>query len=291
VTDLAGNEIARFRVHRVDAEHDSLEFTIPGRTSKHMARRAGLRPSLDWSNEQAYSLWKDSDALDRSALEWQDALVRPVGALPRTVISETVQTDTEWAGGFRASVTRKIGTHISYQTGRKETGLVFISSFSADGAELGSSQWWPHEQTFAWSFPGLTEGYLDAPRLQKTGGWTFTPDMAWMNTQNLAFYQFHSLVEARGSISDRRGGWLERVASFVAPTLFANEIGCDGLHWLDGSIFRPCCDSHDRCYAKAGCTANTWWMWWSSWQCDMCNTFTVFCFGTGGGSRLFVRYP
>ena len=41
---------------------------------------------------------------------------------------------------------------------------------------------------------------------------------------------------------------------FVAPTLSANEPGCDGLHWLDGTVFRYCCDVHDLCYAKVGCT-------------------------------------
>jgi hypothetical protein len=291
VKDLAGNEIALFRVHRVDADRDSLEFAIPGRTARHMTRRQGLRATLDWSNEQAYSLWKDRGAPDSSALEWQDALVRPVGAPKRSVGAEVVLTETEWASGFSASVTKKMGTHISYLTGRKTTGLVFISSFSAHGAELGSSQWWPEEQTFAWSFPGLTEGYLDAHRLQKAGGWTFTPDMAWMKTQSLAFYRFHSLAEGRGSAAERRAGWLDRLGAFIAPAVRANEVGCDGLHWLDGSIFRPCCDSHDICYAKEGCTASTWWMWWSSWRCDACNAFAVFCFASGGGGHVFFRFP
>jgi hypothetical protein len=67
----------------VDAESDSLEFKLADRpdiSPRHMARRSGLRPTLDWSNEQAYSLWKDRDALDRSSLEWQDTLMRPAGA-------------------------------------------------------------------------------------------------------------------------------------------------------------------------------------------------------------------
>lgn len=291
VTDPAGNELATFRVHRVDAGHDSLEFSMPDRLTRHFARRETVRPTLDWANEQAYSLWRDRDALESAGLEWQDALVRPVGATARDIHRDILRTDTEWTGGFSASVTRKIGTHTSFSTGRKATGLVYVSAFRTHGTEVGSSQWWPQEQTFAWLFPGLTEGYVDASRLSESGGWPFAPDMGWMNTQNLAFFQFHSLVNAGGTVSERRGSWRDLLGDMLAITVHANEEGCDGLHWLDGSIFRPCCDSHDLCYAKNGCTWNTWWQWWSSWRCDSCNAFAVFCFGTGGASHVFTREP
>jgi hypothetical protein len=294
LTDLAGNDMVTFRVHHVDAESDSLEFTLadrPDRPARHAARRSGLRPTLDWSNEQAYSLWKDRDALDRSSLEWQDTLMRPTGAPKRNLSGMALQTDTEWRGGFSATAGRKIGTHISGVTGRQTTGVVFISSFRRDGIEIGSSQWWPQEQAFAWSFPGLTEGYVDASRLRQNGGWPLTPDMAWLNTQNLAFYQFHTLVKERGTVSARSGGWLDKIGAFIAPILHANEPGCDDLHWLDQSLFRPCCDRHDLCYSKEdpACGASSWWMFWSSWQCDLCNIQVVFCFGTAG--HVYYRYP
>lgn len=296
LTDLAGNDMVAFRVHHVDANSDSLEFTLadrPDRAARHAARRSGLRPTLDWSNEQAYSLWKDRDALDRSSLEWQDTLMRPTGAQKRSLGAAPLQTDTEWRGGFSATVIKKVGTHISYVTGRQTTGIVFISSFRKDGTEIGSSQWWPQEQTLAWAFPGLTEGYVDASRLRQNGGWRMTPDMAWLNTQNLAFYKFHTLVKERGTISARNSGWLGKIGAVIAPILQANEPGCDYLHWLDQSIFRPCCDSHDMCYSKQepACGANSWWMWWSSWRCDECNIYAVACFMTGGGSHVFQRYP
>jgi hypothetical protein len=294
LTNMAGNDIAAFKVHHVDAETDSLEFTIadrPDTSARHVARRSGLRPTLDWTNEQLYSLWKDRDALG-SSLEWQDTLVRPAGAQPRNIGDATLQIDTEWRGGFSASVIRKTGTHISYLTGRRTTGLVFISSFNRDGVEAGSSQWWPDEQTFAFAFPGLTEGYVDAARLKHQGGWTFVPDMAWLNTQNLAFYQFHSLVKERGSVSQRHGTWLDKIGAVIAPQLHANEPGCDSLHWLDGSIFRACCDTHDICYERQdpSCSSSSWWMWWSSWRCDACNIYVVYCFLTGGGS-VYYRFP
>jgi hypothetical protein len=290
--DLAGNEVATFRVHRIDADNDSLEFRLPGGLTRHAGRRKGLRPSLDWSNEQAYSLWRDRASLGGGALEWQDTLIRPAGARRRNSGGDALQTDTEWAGGFSASVVRKIGTHTSYITKRPTTGVVFISAFKRDGAEIGFSQWWPEEQTLAWSFPGLTEGFVDASRLQPTGGWTFTPDMAWLNTQNFAFQQFHTAAAFRGALS-RPNGWLEKIGAFISPTLLANEPGCDYLHWLDQSIFRPCCDSHDRCYQKQepACGWSSWWMWWSSWQCDLCNMAAVFCFTTAPGSHVLHRFP
>ena len=296
LADLAGNDIAGFRVHHVNAENDTLEFTLadrPEKGARHAARRSGLRPTLDWSNEQAYSLWKDRDALDRSPLEWQDALMRPAGAHERNPSVTPLQTDTEWRGGFSATVIRKSGTHTSYVTGRRTTGMVFISNFRKDGVEIGSSQWWPQEQVFAWAFPGLTEGYVDTSRLVQNGGWPMTPDMGWMNTQNLAFYQFHTLVKERGTISARNAGWLEKIGAAIVPILHAGEAGCDYLHWLDQSIFRPCCDSHDICYGKQdpACGWISWWVWWSSWQCTECNMFAVACFMTGGGSHVFQRYP
>ena len=207
LTDLAGNDKVAVSSAHVDAQSDSLEFTLadkpagPDRAARHAARRSGLRPTLDWSNEQAYSLWKDRDALDRSSLEWQDTLMRPAGAPGRNPGGTALRTDTEWRGGLSATVISKVGTHISYVTGRQTTGIVFISSFRKDGNEVGSSQWWPQEQTLAWSFPGLTEGFVDAARLRQSGGWPITPDMGWLNTQNLAFYRFHTLVKERGTIS------------------------------------------------------------------------------------------
>jgi len=293
VTDLSGNEVATLRANHGAAANDVLEFTSGDGIMTRTTRREGVRATLDWGAQQAYSLWQDGNALRDAPLEWQDTLLRPRGASRRDTAGASLQSDTEWAGGFSATVIRKVGRHVSYQNGRQVTGLVLLSAFKQDGVEVGASQWWPEEQTFAWSFPGLTEGYVDASRLQRDGGWTFGPDMAWLNTQNLAFHQFHTLLKTQGRVSERKGGWLERLGAFVAPKLLANEPGCDYLHWLDATVFRPCCDSHDQCYAKAdpACGSDSWWRWWSSWQCDACNISVVFCFATGGGSHVFQRFP
>jgi hypothetical protein len=135
----------------------------------------------------------------------------------------------------------------------------------------------------------LTEGYVDASLLKRAGGWTFTPDVAWVNVQSFAFQHFHRLVAEKGFVAGRREGWMQQALGFWLPTLQANEAGCDGLHWLDGSLFRPCCDVHDRCYQRYGCNSSSWWLWWNSWTCDGCNAVAVFCFVTNRGP--FYRSP
>ncbi len=71
-----------------------------------------------------------------------------------------------------------------------------------------------------------------------------------------------------------------------------NEPGCDNLHWLDGTVFRACCDRHDLCYEANGCNSNSWWWPFAgSWSCQRCNVTVVHCFCTlsnpyycGGGA-------
>jgi hypothetical protein len=78
------------------------------------------------------------------------------------------------------------------------------------------------------------------------------------------------------------GGWM-RAWSFRGRggAALVNEPGCDNLHWLDGSVFRACCDQHDRCYEANGCSASSWWWPFSgSWSCERCNVGVVYCFCT-----------
>lgn len=84
-------------------------------------------------------------------------------------------------------------------------------------------------------------------------------------------------------------GW-----TLTGTTAVVNEPGCDNLHWLDGSVFRMCCDQHDTCYETNGCSAGSWWWPFSgSWSCQKCNARVVYCFCTmgnpaycgGGGSN------
>ena len=66
----------------------------------------------------------------------------------------------------------------------------------------------------------------------------------------------------------------------------------DDLHWLDGTVLRFCCDVHDLCYEKYGCTSSSWWRVWSSWTCNSCNAGAIWCFAGGGAGRgPFHPYP
>jgi hypothetical protein len=282
VLDSGGNELATFKVIHIDSGNDRLSFSIAEREIVSASPRGGLRPTLDWSNQQAYSLWKDH-VREGTALEWQDALMRAGGASPRPQDWNALETRTEWGGGLSAVARRRRGPEINVLTGKPIAGDVVVSHISRDGLEVGVSYYYPADRLFAWSLPDLTEGYVDPKRLSAVGGWPITPDMGWMNTQNLAFYQFHTALKQPGSPEQgRRIGWLDRFEQFFAPSVRADTAGCDGLHWLDGTQFRPCCDEHDRCYASYGCAAYTWWWWGGPWQCEFCNAFVVFCFETGG---------
>ena len=77
-----------------------------------------------------------------------------------------------------------------------------------------------------------------------------------------------------------QGIW-QRPWQFGGAGTVVDEPGCDNLHWLDGSIFRACCDQHDRCYESNGCNAGSWWWPFSgTWSCERCNAAVVYCFCT-----------
>jgi len=100
-----------------------------------------------------------------------------------------------------------------------------------------------------------------------------------------------------GARSPRADSWRSLPWQFGGRGAATNEEGCDNLHWLDGSIFRVCCDVHDRCYEANGCSSSSWRWPFSggTWSCARCNVGAVYCFctlanpaycggGAGGGS-------
>src|SRR5688572_7751158 len=105
LTDLVGNDLATFKVHRVDAMNDVLEFRSTDVAEIRPSRRTSSRPTLDWASRQAYSLWKDR-ATGASQLEWQDGLLRPRGARVRDLDREISELHTEWANGLSATASR-----------------------------------------------------------------------------------------------------------------------------------------------------------------------------------------
>ena len=196
LTDLVGNDLATFRVHRVDAMNDVLEFRSTDVPQIRPTRRdSSSRPTLDWASRQAYGVWKDQ-ATGASPLEWQEGCCGLVVPVCATSIGTSASSARSGPTGSPPPPA-EAPTRRHVMTGAPARGNAFISRLTKDNAEVGSSRWYVEERVLAWSFPGLTEGYLDDGRLKPIGGWPFTPDLAWANVQSFAFHYFHTLMACR----------------------------------------------------------------------------------------------
>ncbi len=274
ITDASGNELGRFDVA------DTLRYTAAAGGSLEAIVRADVRPTLEWANRQAYGLLKEGT----DNLSWKGGLMRAGNRdlRPRVV-------ETEWAGGLTAKTTRRANVRDAGAGGRVFTGEALSARLTRNGAELGVSDWYAQSGVFRFSIPSLrVYGSIEPKHLERYGGWPFTPDAEWLNLQLLAFHHFKSLIEEKGFVASNVKGCgqqpslASRFANLLVPRLQANEEGCDGLHWLDGTIYRFCCDVHDRCYEKYGCSSSSWWQIWSSWLCNRCNSWAAWCFASGG---------
>jgi hypothetical protein len=284
LVDASGNEIAHFQVHRPDGLHDMLRYVDPAGSVLQAIGDPGVHPTLDWSNQQVYHLWKDRVDPSSTALQWQNGMMRPRGAAARDAEQDIVELEAEWIGGLTATTVRKMAHHHEAVQGRFVDGEALATRLTnADGVEIGVSYWYSRPQLYVWSIPTLrTGGFIGPEHLHADyGGWPFVPDMAWMNLQALAFHHFKGLINQQRFVARARPG-TGGIVQFFAPTLSANEEGCDDLHWLDNSVFRFCCDEHDLCYEKVGCSSKSWWKVWTSWLCDFCNAEVIRCFLTGG---------
>jgi hypothetical protein len=275
--DTVGNDVAKLTVHRQSHDRTDLEFD-DGAGVIETAAAQGIVPTLNWANRQAYALWNDR-ALPGDAIEWRGRLAR--AATGRRQIGELREVRTEFAGGIVAT-TSGDAPAAARNSGPQPS---FVTSITVEEVEVGKMAWYAREQLLAWNFPGLTTGSVDTVKLQPLGGWHFTPTMAWANVQALAVYDLHTRLKFEGKVAQRQGSpWLERLAGFIAPTLHAQN-GCDGLHYFDDTVFRPCCDVHDRCYATYGCTGSSWWWpFGARWECTGCNLTVLWCFKDGGCS-------
>lgn len=282
VHDADGNEVGHFNVDRIDDANDVLQYVRQDGKILQAFREPGIRPTLDWVNRQAYSLWKDRVDPATAALQWQDGLMRPKGAAGRDVEKETLELQTEWANGLVAKTVRRSVARREAFKGRTVNGDVLVSRLTRDGVDVGAVNWYVQDRLLMWDFPGLTKAYLGAEHVGQSGAWPFTPDMTWLNLQTIAFYHFKTVMNANGFVARAQTPSPNRLLQFFAPTVHADEPGCDGLHWLDGTVLRYCCDMHDTCYAKNGCSSTSWWQFWTSWTCDFCNAWVVSCFADGG---------
>jgi hypothetical protein len=295
LTDRLHNDLATFRVNRIAEGADVLDYQAGAQAPMLAARRADVHATLAWSGRQAYRLWKDAHGAEPASLEWRDGFMRARGAARHGRDDETEQITTEWPDGITAVVTRQDGPRRNVLTGeRLQKAHAIVSRFHQNGVTIGVVAWYPEEQVVEWNFPNVSKGYVDPTRLKKAGGWQFTPDMAWASVQGFAFKHFADEIAAKGFVAQRQAepapGLAGRVAAFFAPTLLANEPGCDDLHWFDHSIFRACCDMHDQCYEKEGCTAGSWWTFGAKWSCVRCNMTVIVCFFSGGDTPWGPRY-
>lgn len=167
---------------------------------------------------------------------------------------------------------------------------------------MGFVRFFAKERVVTWSFPNKERGV--AQESKWPGGFKFDPNVAWANVQAIAF--LHSSSKRNGATgklqADRSLQFqivpasLKRSSSGFAfggggggqaSDCDGESDGCTGLHWLDGSIWRPCCDDHDRCFERDctnPCTRRTWIFFWERWECTLCNAGAILCAATGGGS-------
>jgi hypothetical protein len=276
-TDLAGNEVGKLSIDQVSARDAEMLYESNGTQLFYAPVRPDVRPTLDWAALQAHALRRDGHP---STVEWQGRFARARGARPGNLDDAATEVVTEFDQDVTATTVR-----ITPKPGENRRPHTLTRIYDA-GVEVGEVAWVPSQKLLMWSFKGLTKGTVNEETLKKTpsGGWTFQPSLAWANVQALAFYTFHTRLAKAGTVSvarnDREPRTLGRkvLESLVRPVQ-ANAPGCDGLHWLDGSIFRPCCDAHDICYAKAGCNQYSWyWPPSMSWSCTGCNTLVAYCF-------------
>jgi len=285
--DVVGNDINRVRVDRKDGTNDVVQYLRPSEEPVQALIDPSVRPTLDWSNRQSHLLHRDKVG-SGAGLRWKGGVMRPDRAAPEEDELATVRSmETVWPNGLSARTRRVPSKMGDMFDGKPVRGDVLVTTLFRDGVSIGTANYFTFERIFAWKIPGLSEGMIANEHLKaRYGGWLFRPDMAWMNLQTLGTYQWKTAINEKRFVgAPARPTLVARVVGFFAPTVHANEDGCDDLHWLDGTNFRFCCDIHDYCFEKYGCNSSSWWKVWSSWQCDRCNMDVVWCFAGGGTGR------
>ncbi len=202
---------------------------------------------LDAVNADRYLGWKDGELAVRKRFE-----ERELGRAAGDILEVTTRTRTLEAFSRRGLIG---GRHEG-----KELPAFTSVLRTADGKEdLGRLAWFAENQVLVFQMKWDAEPYyVTADVLPE--GWTFQPNMAWANIQLISFAKSHDDI-------------VVHKAKSLTPL---DDVGCTGLHWLDGGVLRPCCDIHDQCYYKNGCTFRSWWFQ-GSWSCVACNIEAVLC--------------
>jgi hypothetical protein len=245
----------------------------------------GLSPEIDWLNvvacaiaEQRATIPSSSDELD---LLWAENLLQIRGAQRRTLREASVGISSMTAEFPQHRVVTQaqrsperpqvlpMGGEYSWES------TVFDRRTSA---VHGRVRWFPAERVLAFSFPKYREpAVITEKNLGKP--FPFEANIAWGTMQAFAFQ--HSLEQRERALLGRTPPGV--VAASVNPRLRLTQggDGCTGLWWLNGSLFRACCDLHDYCYEMGSCDMYSWFAWtmaYPFWTCTVCNLAVVTCF-------------
>jgi hypothetical protein len=283
--DRFGGDVHRVRVDHKDGPNDLVQFLRPTEPTVQALVDPSVRPTLDWSNRQSHLLHRDK-VKSGAGLHWKNGVMRPDRAEPEEdELASTTSIETVWPNGLSARTRRVPSKQGDTFEGKPVRGDVLVTTLMRDGVAIGTANYFTYERIFAWKINGLSEGIIANDHMKpRYGGWLFRPDMTWMNLQTLGMYQWKTAINTKRFVDVPAApqSLVSRVVTFFAPVVKADEPGCDNLHWLDGTSLRFCCDTHDYCFAKNGCTASSWWKVWDSWSCDQCNMAVVWCFAGGG---------
>lgn len=255
--------------------------------------RPAFEPSADWANLQAVSLWRDlrrarrqnGVAADAAQLVWSGPLLRPwqlhtqgangsrqrAEALEREALRVTSTFVTDTGVRLVARSLRETRGAVQAKAGLESAVATFSTELvdPETSTTLGILRWFEEPQVLVWKLPGVGEGWVDPDR--QKAPFSFDPDLAWGTVQIFSFWE------------------KEAAAALNKAITLKDTPGCTGLHWLDQTIYRECCDDHDKCYASDQndvCSATSWWLVNTSWRCIKCNIDVVTCFLTtffGGG--------
>lgn len=246
--------------------------------------------------------------------EWTgvEAYIRATGRPHHAAAADLISLGARFVDGYtvaveRGTVSLQPESRLSAPAPDKVTGVTFetpafvAALYERTGKRAGLVAWFERGQRLEWSFPGRTQGALSAENIERyengrlVRGWPFKPDFGWAAIQAYGFAMLYSetaswnqrLAQVNGSAGvcspgGGRRGVLGSIWNLFEHPLYANDPGCDRLHWLDGSVFRRCCDVHDLCYETFGCSERSWWTWSQGWSCVACNANAVVCFSKGG---------
>ncbi len=258
----------------------------------------------DWHHGQLRRLWREDRARHargrpRGPLVWHEGSFGDADLAVRRRQGETPDPDE----GIEAVATEFPGMVVIAERDRhgRTHENVSYSTFTArllsvsTGREIGFVRWFARARVVTWKFPDGAEGVIMESRVP--GGFTFNPSMAWANVQATLFLRESLTKSADKMLRPAASRWAAGLSVHRASaggSCDGASDGCTGMHWLDGTAFRECCDSHDRCFEADQsncCTAWSWLAFWERSDCSMCNLQVVGCFistafggGGGGGS-------